>query len=107
LFFFYDLFADFVVFFLITELNHPAHFKRPELPRMPLQAREYSVDVDDKIGKTYLVSPHTPLAQQGYYCDICDWDKLLQACFGVLKGPYYAGNKYWATFYFVLLLAIF
>jgi len=55
------------------ELNHPAHFQRPLVPRKPLVAREYTVDVESKVGKTQVVTPGTPLAQQaGFYCDICD-----------------------------------
>mmetsp|Transcript_12324 Transcript_12324/g.37301 ORF Transcript_12324/g.37301 Transcript_12324/m.37301 type:complete len:263 (-) Transcript_12324:131-919(-) len=41
--------------------------------RAPLQAREYTVDLKQTIGKAAVITEATPLDQRGgYYCDVCE-----------------------------------
>ncbi|KAL6062577.1 zinc finger, matrin-type 2 [Balamuthia mandrillaris] len=56
------------------EKDHPAHKDyRPDLPRLPLKARDYEVTLDSQLGKSVALNAATPLSQQGgYYCDVCD-----------------------------------
>jgi len=41
--------------------------------RANLQARDYELNLDAKMGKTQVIGANTPLSQQaGYYCSVCD-----------------------------------
>lgn len=47
--------------------------KGPPVKRELLKARDYSVDLNSKLGKNIIITKTTPLSEVGgYYCNVCD-----------------------------------
>lgn len=45
----------------------------PPVKRELLKARDYSVDLNSKLGKNIIITKTTPLSESGgYYCNVCD-----------------------------------